>query len=70
MKPELLKTHRESLGLKIAEMAIRLQTPYRTYQDWENGSRRIPGICCAAVQMLLERDKAFMDRIKKGTLKK
>lgn len=64
MKPETLKSHRRTLGLNQTEMARRLQTPYRTYQDWERGSRRIPGVCIVAVELLLERDRRFMDEMK------
>ena len=45
---------RQTLGLNITEMAAILLTPYRTYQDWEGGRRRIPGICEAAVTLLLK----------------
>lgn len=54
MKPQELKEARQSLGLNMTEMAGILRTPYRTYQDWERGERRIPGICAAIVALLLK----------------
>ena len=53
MKPQELKDARHKLGLNMKEMAGILLTPYRTYQDWELGNRRIPGICSAIVLLLL-----------------
>ena len=47
-----LKQARLALGLSIAEMAKALNTPYRTYQDWELGNRRVPGIVAVAVEAL------------------
>ena len=58
-----LETARLALGMNKAEMASRLRTPYRTYQDWEAGRRRIPGICQIAVELLLEKDARVMQAI-------
>jgi len=66
MKPEELKKIRENLGFSIKEMSRILDTPYRTYQDWELGNRRIPGICEVAVRCLLTCKKALKARRKKG----
>jgi DNA-binding transcriptional regulator YiaG len=48
-----LKEARRKLGLNMTKMAALLRTPYRTYQDWEAGRRRIPGICAVAIKLLL-----------------
>jgi len=45
-----LKEAREKLGLTIHEMAKALNTPYSTYVKWENGDRRVPGICKVAIK--------------------
>ncbi len=52
MAPAELKQARQLLGLNIKQMAEALQTPYRTYQDWEHGKRRIPGIAEVAIKAL------------------
>lgn len=48
-----LREARLRLGLNIKKMAELLETPYRTYQDWELESRRIPGLCAVVVFLLL-----------------
>jgi DNA-binding transcriptional regulator YiaG len=68
MTTKQLTESRVKLGLNRKEMALQLQTPYRTYQQWENGSRRIPGICRAAVSLLLERDRRFMENMKERVM--
>ena len=63
MTPADLKQSRRELGLNKVEMARQLRTPYRTYADWERGTRRIPGICQVAVELLVKRDREFMQAI-------
>ena len=63
--PEELKAARRTLGLKPGEMAKRLKTPRRTYQDWEAGIRPISGACDTAVELLLEKDARFMGRLRR-----
>ncbi|GFO67909.1 hypothetical protein GMLC_14880 [Geomonas limicola] len=63
MTPEQLKASRRQLGLNQAEMAQQLRTPYRTYQDWERGTRRIPGVCEVAVELLVKKDRWVMQAI-------
>ena len=65
MTPDELKNIRKSLGFSIKEMSEILETPYRTYQDWELGNRRIPGICEVALYCLLRSKKALKARRKK-----
>lgn len=63
MTPAELKAARRKLGMNLAEMAKTLRTKYRTYQDWESGRRRIPGVCWVAVELLLKRDQWVMQAI-------
>ena len=63
--PAELKAARRTLGLKPGEMAKRLKTPRRTYQDWEAGKRPISGACDTAVELLLEKDARFMGRLRR-----
>ena len=65
MDPKRLKKIREGLGLTQREMSSLLDTPFRTYQDWELGNRRIPGICEVAIDCLLRCKSAFKARRKK-----
>ncbi len=66
MTPEELKKIRLSLGFSIKDMSDVLGTPYRTYQDWELGNRRIPGVCQVAVECLIRCKSALKARRKKG----
>ena len=70
MTPDELKQIRKSLGFSIKEMSEVLETPYRTYQDWELGNRRIPGVCEVAVSCLLRSKRALKARRKKHLIKK
>lgn len=49
--PEL-KSARQSLGLTITAMAKVLNTPRGTYQKWENGERRVPGMIVVALKQI------------------
>ena len=44
---EELRGARESAGLSMIDAAKLSGTPYRTWQDWELGNRRTPGIALA-----------------------
>jgi hypothetical protein len=61
--PEQLKAAETKLGFKPGEMAKRLKTPRRTYQDWIAGKRPISGACDTAVELLLREDARFMANI-------
>jgi len=52
MTPAELKAARIRLGLNIKGMAERLATPYRTYQDWELGTSRIPGMMAVTLNLM------------------
>ena len=58
-----LGLYRKKLGLNQTEMAKQLQTPYRTYVNWERGDRPIPGVCEVAVGLLLWKDITVMRAI-------
>lgn len=45
-----LKKFRRQSGLKQAELAELLETPYGTYVSWEKGNRRVPGILNVALR--------------------
>lgn len=47
-----LKEARLRLGLTQHEMAEAMNTPFRTYQDWEGARRRVPGIIDVVVPCL------------------
>jgi len=68
MTPKELKQIRQRLGFSIKEMSQILETPYRTYQDWELGNRRIPGVCEVAIHCLL-RCKSVLKARRKTSLK-
>lgn len=49
MQGKELKEIRKQLGYTQREMWTLLNTPYRTYQEWEAGRNRIPGIVSATL---------------------
>jgi DNA-binding transcriptional regulator YiaG len=54
MTAEELKKARKRLGLTQKKMAKELNTPYRTYQDWERKQRRVPGMCDIAIPCIVK----------------
>lgn len=70
MTPTELTATRRILGMNKAEMARTLRTPYRTYQDWENGARPIPGVVSVAAELLVQKDtwvmQVIVDKISRG----
>ena len=58
-----LQTARVALGWSASELARQLDTPLRTYQDWEAGVNRIPGVAAVAVRLLGERDTWVMGTV-------
>ena len=50
MTPADLTAWRNRLGLSQSGAAARLNTPVDTYQNWEQGRRRIPGVVEVAMQ--------------------
>lgn len=50
MESSDLRKIRLELGLKQAEFASYLKTPYETYSNWERGKCKIPGIAEVAIK--------------------
>jgi DNA-binding transcriptional regulator YiaG len=44
MTGEELREARKAAGLSMKQAAENSNTPYRTWQDWESGNRRVPGL--------------------------
>jgi len=63
MTSDHLKTVRKSWRYSQSEMAMVLQTPLRTYQDWESGRGRIPGVIVVTLVILKERDQRLTAEI-------
>jgi len=63
MTPQQLKNIRKSWGYSQSEFAILLETPLRTYQDWEGGKGRIPGIMAVTLRLLKEREERITAEI-------
>lgn len=57
-----LKCARISLGWSVADMARQLETPTRTYWDWEAGNSRVPGVALVACRLLLVKDTWDMNQ--------
>ena len=47
-----LKEARKLLNLTAKELALKLNTPLRTYQDWELGRTKLPGILSVTLELL------------------
>ena len=64
-----LKEARRKIGIYQYQLAVCLDTPVRTLQDWENGINTIPGHMAVLMGLLVERDEKFMqsvaDRLKR-----
>ena len=58
-----LKAARRELGLNQTEMAKRLRTRRSVYLKWERGERRLSGLLETAIELLLEKDRRFMQSI-------
>jgi DNA-binding XRE family transcriptional regulator len=54
---------RERLGLTPREIAERILTPRQTYEQWESGMRRTPGVAVFAVESIPNRKKPRTDAI-------
>ena len=46
-----LRESRRNAGLNMRQAAELAGTPYRTWQDWETGKRRVPGIAGAWLKL-------------------
>lgn len=50
-----LKELRQSTDLSMAECCRLFRTPYRTWQNWENGSRRVPPMAGEILKLYKEK---------------
>lgn len=51
MKAQELKELRISAGLTMADAHRLFKVPYRTWQNWENGDRRVPPMAGVILEM-------------------
>lgn len=58
-----LKSMRIALGFSAADVARLLDTPLRTYQGWEAGEVKVPGVALVAMRLLQERDRWVMGTV-------
>ncbi len=56
MTADQLREARKAAGLSMKQAAELSNTPYRTWQDWEGGKRRVPGIAEAWLRLWAERN--------------
>ena len=61
MTAEELRELRESTGLSRAEACRLFKTPYRTFQNWENGSRRVPPMVGELLKLYKEKESSHED---------
>jgi DNA-binding transcriptional regulator YiaG len=52
-----LKSARTRLNLTAKGMSEKLNTPARTYENWELGRTKIPGVVFAAIDLLEQLQK-------------
>ena len=55
MTPSELKELRESADLTMADASRLFKVPYRTWQNWENGERRVPPIAGEILKLYKEK---------------
>lgn len=46
-----LREARKAAGISMKQAAEESGTPYRTWQDWEAGNRRVPGLAFAWLKL-------------------
>jgi DNA-binding transcriptional regulator YiaG len=63
------RVKRIETGLTMAAAARLSGTPYRTWQDWEGGKRRVPGIAISWLEMY-QKIQASSDIIREATIKR
>jgi len=49
-----IKNIREKMNLSGKDMAIKLDTSKRTYENWELGRTKVPGVALVACKLLLK----------------
>jgi len=51
MTAEELRETRKAVGISMKQAAEESGTPYRSWQDWEAGKRRVPGLAFAWLKL-------------------
>lgn len=64
MKPWRLQAFREECGATQKQMADALEIPFRTYQDWELGTKK-PTAAGASLLAFAIGSKAFAQKLRK-----
>lgn len=62
MTAKELREARKVTGLSMKRAAEKAKTPYRTWQDWEGGKRRVPGIAFAWLELYMEAKNEQVDK--------
>ena len=57
MTGEELRESRKAAGISMKQAAEESGTPYRTWQDWEAGKRRVPGLAFAWLKLYQRQQK-------------
>lgn len=57
MEPSELTELREKVGLTMADCARLFQCPYRTWQNWENGERRVPPMAGVVLELYIKSEE-------------
>lgn len=63
MRAATLRNIRQQIGFDMRSMAISLDLPYRTYQDYEYGNRGISKDVADAVRAFRRRDRQTTNQI-------
>lgn len=61
---ETVKNMRLATGMNIKQYAEYFGIPYRTYQDWENGNRKMPEYVLRLMEYKLRAEGVFHDENK------
>lgn len=68
MTGEELKAIRQEMGFGLGDMSIAFSMPYRTYQDYEYGDRKIPEAFAVKVTEYHRRDRELQSRTMKKVI--
>ena len=61
MTSQELKKLRKDAGLTMADASRLFKTPYRTWQNWENGERRVPPMAGVILELYIKWEKVRAD---------
>ena len=57
MTGDELREARKAAGISMKQAAEESSTPYRSWQDWEGGRRRVPGLAIAWLKLYQRQQK-------------